>query len=264
MPSSSGAPHDLSSSAFEGKVVLVTGAGRGMGQASARAFATRGATVVIGDRDADRAAQTVKLIEQDGGIAEVVPVDVTDAASVRELIATIAARHGRLDVAHNNAGVFTAGGPAGDIDEQQWRTQLDVNLTGVMLTMKYEIQHMRAHGGGAIVNTASNMGDHLRYPGTGAYAASKAGVSALTRAAALDHVSDGIRINAVSPGATDTLMTFLPGESETERAERLNGTIPLGRLARPDEIIAAVLWLASDTASFVVGHDLVVDGGASA
>ncbi|MFZ3599448.1 SDR family NAD(P)-dependent oxidoreductase [Streptomyces sp. BH104] len=255
---------DLSSSAFEGKVVLVTGAGGGIGQASARAFAAHGATVVLGDRNADSAAQTVKLIEQDGGQAGFIRTDVTDAASVRDLISAIVAQHGRLDIAHNNAGVFTAGGPVGDIDEQQWHTQLDVNVTGVMLTMKYEIQHMRAHGGGTIVNTASNIGHHLRYPGTGAYAASKAAVSALTRAAALDHISDGIRINAVSPGATDTRMTFLPGETEADRSARLNNTIPLGRLAQPDEIVAAVLWLASDAASFIVGHDLVADGGASA
>ncbi|MFH8375858.1 SDR family NAD(P)-dependent oxidoreductase [Streptomyces cyaneofuscatus] len=252
------------SATFHGKVALVTGAGSGIGRRSARAFAERGATVVVADLNAENAAHTVKLIEQEGGTASAVTVDVTDTDSVRAAVDATVARHGGLHIAHNNAGIFAALGPAGDIDEKQWHTQLAVNLTGVMLSMKYEIQHMRENGGGVIVNAASNIGYHLRYPGTGAYAASKAAVSTLTRAAALDHIKDGIRINAVSPGASNTPMTFMPGESEADRAARLNGTIPLGRIAETDEIVASVLWLASDDSSFVVGHDLVTDGGASA
>ncbi|MEU6663105.1 SDR family oxidoreductase [Streptomyces sp. NPDC046821] len=252
------------SASFHGKVALVTGAGSGIGRTSARAFAARGATVVAVGRNAENVTQTIKLIEQDGGTASAVIADVTDSASVQEMVDTAVSRHGGLHIAHNNAGVFTAAGPLGDLDEEQWHAQLAVNLTGVMLTMKYEIRHMRAHGGGVIVNTASNIGDHVRYPGTGAYAATKAAVSTLTRTAALDHIKDGIRINAVSPGAANTSMTFMPGETEADRAARLNGTIPLGRLAETDEIVASVLWLASEESSFVVGHDLVADGGASA
>ncbi|WP_445529891.1 SDR family NAD(P)-dependent oxidoreductase [Streptomyces cyslabdanicus] len=252
------------SAPFHGKVALVTGAGSGIGRTSARAFAARGATVVVADLDAGNAAQTVKLIERGGGRASAVTVDVTDSASVQSMVDTAVSRHGGLHIAHNNAGVFTGLGPLADLDEGQWHAQLAVNLTGVMLAMKYEIRHMRDNGGGVIVNAASNIGDHVRYPGTGAYAASKAAVSTLTRAAALDHIKDGIRINAVSPGASNTSMTFMPGESEAERAARLNGTIPLGRLAETDEIVASVLWLASEESSFVVGHDLVTDGGASA
>jgi NAD(P)-dependent dehydrogenase (short-subunit alcohol dehydrogenase family) len=138
---------------------------------------------------------------------------------------------------------------------------LDVNLTGVLLSMQQEIAHMRAHGGGVIVNTASNIGYHGRRPGMAAYAASKAAVSTLTRVAALDHIKDNVRINAVSPGATDTGMSLRPGETDADRAARLATTVPIARVATTDEIVHAVLWLASDESSFVVGHDLVVDGG---
>ncbi|HLU71537.1 MAG TPA: SDR family oxidoreductase, partial [Nonomuraea sp.] len=131
-------------------------------------------------------------------------------------------------------------------------------------TMKYEIAYMKEHGGGSIVNVASNIGAHLRIPGMAAYAASKAAVSVLSRAAALEYAADGIRVNAVSPGATDTTMTYLPGETTAERDARLGPSIPLGRVADPDEVAAAVLWLASGRSSFVLGHDLVVDGAASA
>jgi NAD(P)-dependent dehydrogenase (short-subunit alcohol dehydrogenase family) len=120
---------------------------------------------------------------------------------------------------------------------------------------------MRAHGGGVIVNTASNIGYHGRRPGMAAYAASKAAVSTLTRVAALDHIKDNVRINAVSPGATDTTMSLRPGETDADRAARLATTVPIARVATTDEVVSAVLWLASEESSFVVGHDLVVDGG---
>ncbi|GAA2014639.1 glucose 1-dehydrogenase [Catenulispora yoronensis] len=249
---------------FHGKVAVVTGAGTGIGRTSARAFAARGATVVVADVDAGSAAETVELIEKDGGTASAVTVDVTDSASVAAMVDTAVARHGGLHIAHNNAGILAALGPLGDVDEGQWHAQLAVNVTGVMLAMKYEIRHMREHGGGVIVNAASNIGGHIRYPGMGAYAATKAAVSALTRVAALDHIKDGIRINAVSPGAANTRMSLMPGETEADRAARFSDVIPLGRIAETHEIVGSVLWLASDASSFVVGHDLVTDGGASA
>ncbi|MEO3785261.1 glucose 1-dehydrogenase [Actinocorallia sp. B10E7] len=249
---------------FHGKVVLVTGGGTGIGRAGARAFARAGAAVVVAGRRAGELARTVELIEGDGGRASFVTADVTVEDDAARMVATIVERHGGLDVAHNNAGVFGQAAPVAELDTDLWRRVLDVNLTGVFLSMKHEIQYMRAHGGGAIVNTSSNIGAHLRPPALGCYAASKAAVSALTRAAARDHIGDGIRINAVSPGASDGPMSSLPGESREQRNARLAPTIPLGRLGTLDEVAATVLWLASDEAGFAVGHDLVIDGGASA
>ncbi len=188
---------------------------------------------------------------------------MTSTADVARLVATTVRRHGGLHIAFNNAGILAAGAIA-DMDEAAWDRQLAVNVTGVFLSMKHEIAHMRAHGGGVIVNTASNLGAHLRRPSLGAYAASKAAVSALTRAAALEGIADGIRINAVSPGAIDTPMSLRPGESAAARAERLKSALPIGRVGALDEVASAVLWLASPGAGFAVGHDLVLDGGASA
>jgi NAD(P)-dependent dehydrogenase (short-subunit alcohol dehydrogenase family) len=155
-------------------------------------------------------------------------------------------------------------GPAGDIDEDQWSALVSVNLTGTFLSMKHEIACMRRNGGGAIVNISSNLGAHMRLAGLGAYAATKAAVSALTRNAALDHIGDGIRINAVSPGPVDTPMSYRPGETQASRDTRMREQLPAGRVASPGEIAAAVLYLASPEADFIVGTDLLIDGGATA
>ncbi|MEU7791455.1 glucose 1-dehydrogenase [Amycolatopsis sp. NPDC049159] len=244
---------------FTGKVVLVTGGGSGIGRETARAFAAEGATVVVAGRDEQRLAAVVQEI---GGDA--VTVDVTDPADVARMVETIVARHGGLDVAVNNAGILGSPAPAADLDEDGFGAVLATNVTGTWLCLKHEVAHMRAHGGGAIVNIASNIGAHGRLPNMAAYAASKAAVSALTRTAARDHIGEGVRINAVSPGATDTGMSLRPGETDADRAERVKGAIPLGRVGATAEVAAAVLWLASDEAAFTVGHDLVVDGGATA
>ena len=246
---------------FTGKVVLVTGGGSGIGRATARAFAGEGATVVVAGRDGQRLESAVQEI---GGDASAVTVDVTDSADVARMVETIVARHGGLDVAFNNAGILGAPAPAADLGEDDFGAVLGTNVTGTWLCLKHEVAHMRAHGGGAIVNMASNIGAHGRLPNMAAYAASKAAVSALTRTAARDHIADGVRINAVSPGATDTDMSRRPGETDADRAERLKSAIPLGRVGATAEVAAAVLWLASDEAAFTVGHDLVVDGGATA
>ena len=245
---------------FTGKVALVTGGGSGIGRATALAFAAEGATVVVAGRSADALEQTMKEIET----GSAVQADVTRGDDVRRLVATVVERHGRLDIAFNNAGILGPNAKVGDLDDDDFAAVVDTNLTGTWLCMKHEIAHMRAHGGGAIVNMASNIGVHRRRPGLGAYAASKAAIAALTRTAAVDHIADGIRINAVSPGATDTEMSLLPGESDAGRAARLGATVPLGRVGRTAEIANAVLWLASDEATFAVGHDLVLDGGATA
>ncbi|MEV5085849.1 SDR family oxidoreductase, partial [Streptomyces sp. NPDC056159] len=179
------------------------------------------------------------------------------------LVATTVERHGGLHIAFNNAGILEAG-PLADMDEANWDRQLAVNLTGVFLSMKHEIAHMRVHGGGVIVNTASNLGAHMRLPFLGAYAASKAAVSALSRAAAKEYIQKGIRINAFSPGPIDTPMSLRPGETEDDRTTRMKDALPIGRVGTLDEAASAVLWLASPEASFAVGHDLVLDGGATA
>ncbi|WP_433463030.1 SDR family NAD(P)-dependent oxidoreductase [Spirillospora sp. CA-128828] len=247
---------------FDGKIVLITGGAGGIGRATAHAFVREGATVVLAGRDVTTLAEAVK--EVGPGQADHVVADVSDAPSAAQMVETVVARHGGLHVAVNNAGILGAAGPVADIDAAAWNDVLAVNLTGVFLSMKHEIAHMRAHGGGTIVNVASNIGVHGRRPGLAAYAASKAGVSVLTRAAALDHVADGVRINAVSPGASDTPMSLLPGETRAGRAERMRTAAPSGRVADTAEVAETILWLASDASSHVVGHDLVVDGGATA
>jgi NAD(P)-dependent dehydrogenase (short-subunit alcohol dehydrogenase family) len=249
---------------FAGRTVLVTGGGAGIGRAVAVAFAREAANVVVAGRSAGPLSQTVRLIESQGGRASAITADITRSADVAALVAGAAAGHGGLDVAVNNAGTIDALGPVGDIDEDQWARLVSVNLTGTLLSMKHEIAHMRRAGGGAIVNVASNLGAHRRVAGLGAYVATKAAVSALTRNAALDHIGEGIRINAVSPGPADTPMSYRPGETRADRDARAREQSPAGRVATLDEVAAAVLYLASPEAAFVVGADLVIDGGASA
>lgn len=206
----------------------------------------------------------MRLIAASDGTAAAVVADVTDSEHVRRLVGEAVGRFGGLHIAVNNAGILRGSGPAADVSEEDWDAVLRTNVTGVWLAMKHEIAHMRAHGGGTIVNIASNLGAHLRIPNAAAYITSKAAVSALTRAAALDHIHEGIRINAVSPGASDAPMSLRPGETEAGRAERVKSQNPLGRLAKAEEVAAAVLYLASSAAGAVVGTDLVIDSGAAA
>ncbi|MGP4011055.1 SDR family NAD(P)-dependent oxidoreductase [Streptomyces sp. 4N124] len=250
---------------FTGRTVLVTGGGSGIGRATALAFAGEGAQVVVAGRRQEPLDETVALIERAGGKALAIPADVASAADLQAVVEATVDRFGSLDVAVNNAGVFRGGQPLAELPEEDWREQLDINVTGVFLALQAEIRQMRTQpSGGAIVNIASTFGVHTRHPGAAAYAASKAAVSVLTRGAALDHIHDGIRVNAVSPGAVDTPMSLRPGETEADRTERAKTTLPLGRISATEEIAAAVLYLASDDAASVVGTDLVVDSGATA
>ena len=248
---------------FAEKVALVTGGGSGIGRAVALGFASGGATVVVAGRRQEALNETVALIDAAGGTASAQVTDVSKAADVERLISTIRERHGALHIACNNAGTVGKGGPVDELDEDVWDEVLAINLTGTWLCMKHEIAYMREQGGGAIVNVSSNIGAHVIRPRMGAYAASKAGINALTRVAALDCIEDGIRVNAVSPGATDTPLSFRPGESHEDRAKRIDAAIPMHRLGTVEEMAHAVLWLASAESEFVVGQDFVIDGGAS-
>ncbi|MYW65559.1 glucose 1-dehydrogenase [Streptomyces sp. SID8379] len=250
---------------FSGRTALVTGAGSGLGRAIALALAAEGANVVVAGRTPAPLAETVALIEEAGGTAHAQVADVSRAEDVAAAVRAAVDRFGALDVAVNNAGVFRGGAPIADLPADDWRTLLDINVTGVLYALQAEVAQMRGQeSGGAIVNIASNLGAHRTQPGVTAYAVSKAAVSALTRGAALDHIAEGIRINAVSPGASDTAMSMRPGETEAERAIRMKAESPLARVAATAEVAAAVLYLASDDAASVVGTDLVIDGGAAA
>jgi len=257
----------MTSTRFTGRTALVTGAGSGIGRAIALAFAAEGANVVVAGRRREPLGETVALIEDgaEGGKAFAVTADVSKAVDAHALVQAAVDRYGSLDVAVNNAGIFRGGQPLADLTEEDWRTQLDINVTGVFLALRAEIAQMRTQpSGGAIVNVASTFGIHTRSPGAAAYAASKAAVAVLSKGAAVDHIREGVRINVVSPGATDTPMSLRTGETEADRAERVRVTLPLGRISATSEVAAAVLYLASDDAASVVGTDLVVDSGATA
>ena len=245
---------------FDGKVALVTGAASGIGRESARLFAQGGAAVVAADIDLDGARQTAELVREAGGEAHAVAVDVADAAAVAAMVEATVERFGRLDIAHNNAGIMGAGAEIAEMDDAVWQRGIDVMLTGVFLCMKHEIPRMLDVGGGAIVNTSSGAG-LIGFPGQANYVAAKHGVIGLTRAAALEYVTRGIRVNAICPGTARSRMVdeWLDGSAEAEA--EVAALHPIGRIAEPDEIARAAVWLASDAASFVVGVALPVDGG---
>jgi len=247
---------------FDGKCVLVTGAGSGIGRATALAFAGEGARLILTDVDEAGGRATVASAQELGAEAEFLRADVSRGADCAAMVDRAVARFGRLDVAFNNAGINITAAPIAEVDEAAWQRIVGVNLTGVFLCMKYEIEAMKRTGGGAIVNTAS-VGGLIGTAGVTAYCATKHGVVGLTKSAALDHIRDGIRINAICPGGTRTAMLAeWFKDPEVERAA-VAGT-PIGRMADPAEIARSVLFLASDDASFMVGHALVADGGLTA
>lgn len=246
---------------MEGKVALVTGGGSGIGRAAALTFAREGARVVVVDVAATGGTETVRMIQNAGGDATFVKTDVTRATEVEAMLARTIAVYGRLDCAHNNAGIM--GTPfvrLTECTEAEWDQLMGVNLKGVWLCMKAEIPQMLRQGGGAIVNTASTAGlvGSASFP---IYAASKHGVVGLTRSAALQYAKAGIRINAVCPGTTRTPMALQGIRANPQFEDATIARHPIGRLGEPEEIAAAVVWLCSDAASFVIGHTLAVDGG---
>jgi NAD(P)-dependent dehydrogenase (short-subunit alcohol dehydrogenase family) len=243
---------------FTGKVVLITGAATGIGRASALMFAHHGASVAIGDVD-DSAEETVRLIQDAGGIASFVPTNVAVAGEVERLVQTTVQTYGSLDVAFNNAGVLPPTGPLVEQSEEDWDRTIAVNLKGVFLCLKYELAHMVPLGAGAIINTASVAG-FVADPGMAPYVAAKHGVVGLTQAAALDYASSGVRVNAVAPGLVETPMTQAWLDDPVKRGVVLAQS-PLGRPAQPEEIAGTVLFLASPLASYVNGAVYLVDGG---
>lgn len=240
---------------FSDKAVLITGGGSGIGRAAARLFAEEGAWVAVADRNISAGEACVAEIAAGGGSAYFLEIDVAREASVQQAINEVIARRGRLDVAFNNAGI-THKAPLEEHEEADWDRVLDTNLKGVWLSIKHQARQMLGAGGGVIVNTASTYG-LVGAPGVAAYVAAKHGVIGLTRAAAIEYGRRGIRVNAVCPSATRTGMLVLNQEMERVWSERH----PLGRIAEPEEIARAVLWLASEEAAFVTGMVLPVDGG---
>jgi len=246
---------------FTDKVAFVTGAASGIGREAALAFARKGAKVVAADISEQGNQETVHLIEDQGGQAIAVKCDVTRSEDVKAALDKTVEAFGRLDFAFNNAGIEPRNpAPTAEYEEEEWNRIIDINLRGVFLCMKHEIPLILKQGGGAIINTSSGAGI-IGIKGSPAYTAAKHGVIGLTKAAALDYAAQNIRVNAVCPGYIDTpMMGRFTGGTDEGRAQVI-AEEPIGRMGKPEEIAAAVVWLCSDAAAFMVGHAMVIDGG---
>lgn len=244
----------------EGCVALVTGAGSGIGRCSAMIFAREGAAVVVADMVLDAAEETAEEIRSGGGEATAVRCDVSSEADVRAMLEITLQSYGKLDAAHNNAGMSHPQMLTAELSDEAFDRTVAVNLRGVWLCMKYEIGRMLDNGGGAIVNAGSTAAV-VGLPKFAAYTATKHGVVGLTKSAALDYADKGVRVNVVSPGPTRTPMMLNAMAENPEREEFVRSGIPMGRMAEPAEVAEAAVWMCSDRASFITGQVLQVDGG---
>jgi NAD(P)-dependent dehydrogenase (short-subunit alcohol dehydrogenase family) len=247
-----------------GKIVLITGASRGIGAAAARLFAREGAAVVLAARSTDALGRVVDQIRDAGGVADAVRLDLADAATIRAAVDRVDELHGRLDAAFNNGAVIQGGpGPLGTTPDQAIDEQYRVNFLGHWTAMNAEAALMRRSGGGAIVNTSS-IGSRRANPHLPAYGAMKRALNSLTETAAVSWAADGIRVNGIAPGGTATEMIDAWETATPGIVEEIKASIPLGRMAAPEEIAEVAGWLLSDRASYVTGAMIAVDGGAGA
>ena len=244
---------------FDNKAALVTGAGSGIGRYSALAIAHEGASVMVSDINTEGGEETVQMIQESKGAAHFFQCDVSQTDQVKNLIQATTDIYGRLDYAINNAGISMRPSSTVELDEAEWDRVININLKSVYLCMKYEIPHMQKIGGGVIINMSSLAGFRGK-AGTLAYSASKHGVIGMTKTAALEYAKEGIRINAICPGLTKSGMTAGLNQ-RPELAESLLALIPMGRMGLSQNIADAAVWLCDDTASFITGHVLVIDGG---
>ncbi|HYY29646.1 MAG TPA: glucose 1-dehydrogenase [Chthoniobacterales bacterium] len=247
---------------YADKIVLITGGTSGIGKVTAIAFAIAGAKVVIAGRREKEGAEVVAEIRNNGGTAAYIRTDVAKETDVVKAVELVLSTHGRLDVAFNNAGVEIVG-PLDQVTEEQYRRTFDINVLGVLNSMKHEVAAMLKTGGGAIVNTSSIAG-HIGLAQASIYVATKHAVEGLTKAVAVEFAKQGIRVNAVAPGSIETEMVDRFAGKEGDARNWLISQHPVGRLGAPEEIAAAVLYLASDAAKFTTGAILPVDGGWSA
>jgi NAD(P)-dependent dehydrogenase (short-subunit alcohol dehydrogenase family) len=247
------------SSGLDGKVVLITSGGSGIGRATALRVARKGAKVMIADYVPEGALKTVAMVREAGGTADCIAADVSVPGQVEAMVSKTVATFGRLDCAFNNAGIAGAGAHTDNYAEEAFDQVIAINLKGVWLCMRCEIPQMLKVGGGAIVNTASAAG-LVGLPGACAYVAAKRGVVGLTRTAALEYAQKHIRVNCVCPGFIRTPMVERGLDAGRISVEQINAMEPVGRMGTPEEIAESVLWLMSDAASFVTGHPLSIDG----